>query len=129
MYETYNFLANYLKKKKNIKNLEENYKKILTCFNPVIPHFNIECLNELEGNLNIKWPEFDESSLLKEKVNIVIQINGKKRAVLNKKKGITKKELLELIKKDKSVEKYIINKDFKKIIYVENRLMNILIDE
>ena len=46
-----------------------------------------------------------------------------------KKKGITKKELLELIKKDKSVEKYIINKEFKKIIFVENRLMNILIDE
>ena len=129
MYETYNFLNDYLKKKKNIKNLEDNYKKILTCFNPVIPHFTSECFYEIEKNSNFIWPKFDESSLLKEKVNIVIQVNGKKRSVLNEKKGITKEELLELIKKDKSIEKYILNKKFKKIIFVENRLMNILTDE
>ena len=32
MYETYNFLINFIKDKKNLKNLKENYKKILTCF-------------------------------------------------------------------------------------------------
>ncbi len=129
MYETYNFLVNYLKKKKDIKNLQENYKKILICFNPVIPHFTSECLHEINNDVSIKWPEFDKSRLLKEKVNIVIQVDGKKRAILNEKKDITEKELLELIKKDKSVEKYIINKKFKKIIFVKNRLMNILINE
>ena len=129
MYETYNFLVNYLKKKKDIKNLQENYKKILICFNPVIPHFTSECLYEINNDVDIKWPEFDKSTLLKEKVNIVIQIDGKKRAIFNEKKDITEKELLELIKKDKSVEKYIINKNFKKIIFVKNRLMNILINE
>ena len=84
---------------------------------------------EINNDVDIKWPEFDKSTLLKEKVNIVIQIDGKKRAIFNEKKDITEKELLELIKKDKSVEKYIINKNFKKIIFVKNRLMNILINE
>ena len=48
MYETYNYLIKLYKKKKNIKKLKENYKKILICFSPVIPHFTNECLNELK---------------------------------------------------------------------------------
>ena len=45
------------------------------------------------------------------------------------KKGILKQELLEIAKKDKIVDKYLNNKKIKKIIFVENRLMNILINE
>ena len=35
----------------------------------------------------IEWPEYDKKFLDEEKINIVIQINGKKRAILNVKKG------------------------------------------
>ena len=81
MYETYNFLINHIKNNKNINNLTENYKKLLICFLPIIPHFVNECLTDLNLNKNIEWPEFDKSTLLKEKVNIVIQVDGKKRAI------------------------------------------------
>ena len=43
------------------------------------------------------------------------------------KKDIEEKELLEIVKKDKIIEKYLNNKKIKKIIFVKNRLMNILI--
>ena len=129
MYETYNYLINYIKTKKKIKNLKENYRKILICFCPIIPHFSYECLKDLELSTDVKWPDFDKSVLSEEKINFVIQINGKKRAILNEKKDITETILLEKLKKDKIVNKYLNKKEIKKIIFVKNRLINILINE
>ena len=83
MYETYNYLIDFIKKKnKNLKNLEDNYKKILICFSPVIPHLAHECLCDLGFKENINWPKYDKNLLDEEKVNIVIQINGKKREII-----------------------------------------------
>ena len=113
----------------DIKNLKINYIKILTCFNPVIPHFVNECLFDLKLKVELKWPTFDKDVLDKENIKYVIQINGKKRSILNNKKDISERDLLEIVKKDKMLVKYLTNKSFKKIIFVKNRLINILIDE
>ena len=129
MYETYNYLINYLKNKKNIENLEENYKKILVCLTPVIPHFANECLSDLNILDEIKWPSYNKSALELDDVNFVIQINGKKRSILKTKKHIKESDLLKLVKENGLIDKYINTKKIKKIIFVENRLMNILIDE
>tara|TARA_Y100001935_G_scaffold131326_1_gene108726 strand:- start:608 stop:1510 length:903 start_codon:yes stop_codon:yes gene_type:complete len=129
MYETYNFLLGYMKKMKNLKNLETNYKKILICFTPVIPHFTNECLKDLNMDQKIIWPDYDKAMLEKDDLSFVIQINGKKRSILNVKKDILERELLEIVKKDKNTEKYLKNMEIKKIIFVKNRLMNILINE
>ena len=126
IYETYNFLMNYIKINKDIKNLESNYKKILTCFFPIIPHFTSECLNELGALENLKWPEYQKSQLEEDKVKIVVQVNGRKRALFNVKKGIKETVLLEIIKKDSNTKKYLNNVDINKVIYVQNRLINIL---
>tara|TARA_Y100000768_G_scaffold296774_1_gene230602 strand:+ start:6330 stop:8873 length:2544 start_codon:yes stop_codon:yes gene_type:complete len=129
MYETYNFLSSYLKNKKNLSNLKENYKKILISFNPVIPHFTCECLNEMNMLENIDWPDYDKNALDLEEVNFVIQINGKKRAILNVKKDINENDLLKLAKENKMISKYLDKKKTKKIIFVQNRLMNILTND
>ena len=129
MYETYNFFVNYLKKNNHLKNLEESYIKILTCFSPIIPHFSSECLEDLKYNDNLSWPKYDNALLDKEKINVVIQINGRKRSLININRGISEKDLLKLVKEDKNCEKYLSKKEIKKIVYVENRLMNILINE
>ena len=129
MYETYNFLNDYIKTSENSINLEKNYTKILICFSPVIPHFANECLSDLKKDKEIKWPDFDLSSLSNEFVNFVIQVNGKKRSIFKEKKGIKETDLLEKIKKDKIIVRYLEKKKIKKIIFVQNRLMNILTDE
>ncbi len=128
MYETYNYLIGYIKKNKNSINLE-NYKKILICFSPIIPHFSSECLSEIGMSENITWPSYDISKLEEKYINFVIQINGKKRAILNTKKGTTEKILLECAKKDRNISKYLENKQINKIIFVQDRLINILINE
>ena len=129
MYETYNYLINFIKDKRNLKNLEENYKKILVCFSPVIPHFSSECLSQISINEEFRWPEFDKSILNTEEVKFVIQINGRKRAILKVKKDITEHEILKLAKNDKSIDKYLNNLEINKVIFVKNRLINILVNE
>ena len=129
MYETYNYFINFIKKKQDLKNLEENYKKILVCFAPVIPHFSSECLSDLNANEEIKWPNYDKSILDTAEVKFVIQVNGKKRAILNVKKDISENDLLKLAKENKSVDKYLNNVEINKVIFVQNRLLNILTNE
>ncbi len=129
MYEAYNFLANFVKTKKDVKNIKENYTKILTCFMPVIPHFINECLDDLGIKNNLGWPKYDKEILDKNEINFVIQINGKKRIVLNINKDTSEIDILDIVKKEKNMVKYLDNKKIKKVIFVKNRLMNILINE
>ena len=128
MYQTYNFLSNFIKKNKNLKNLKENYEKILICFLPIIPHFINECLSDLSFNKTKEWPQYDKSFLEKQNISFVIQINGKKRGLLNVKKDINENELLEMIKIDKTMSKYFNVSDIKRVIFVKNILINILLN-
>ena len=95
----------------------------------MIPHFSSECLSQISIDEEFRWPEFNKSILGTEEVKFVIQINGKKRAILNVKKDITENEILKLAKDDKSVDKYLNNMEINKVIFVQNRLINILVNE
>ena len=64
-----------------------------------------------------------------EKVSIVVQINGKKRSILNTKKGLGETEILDYSKKDKNIFKYLDNKKIVKIIFIKDKLINILLNE
>tara|TARA_B100000886_G_scaffold208257_1_gene144089 strand:+ start:815 stop:3358 length:2544 start_codon:yes stop_codon:yes gene_type:complete len=129
MYETYNYLTSFIKNKKDLKNLKKNYKKILICFTPVIPHFASECLSDINSEENIKWPEYDKAALEKKEIKFVIQINGKKRAILNVNKDIDQNDLLNIAKEDKAIFKYLDKRETKKVIFIKNRLLNILTND
>ena len=60
-------------------------------------------------------------------VNIVIQINGKKRGLITTKKDIEENEVLENIKKEKNIMKYLKDLEIKKKIYIPNKLINIIV--
>ena len=129
MYEAYNYLINYIKQNTNIKNLEINYNKLLVCFLPVLPHFASECLDDVGKLGNISWPDYDNELLKSEEINFVVQINGKKRSILKVKKDTDESEVLKAIKSDSLTNKHLKNRNMKKIIFVKNRLINILLDE
>ena len=99
----------------------------MTCFSPVIPHFTSECLSEIKVIQEIKWPEYDKSMLKEEIVNIVIQINGRKRGLIQSKPDITEEKLFEIIKNDEKIMKYLDQKNIKKKIYIKDKLLNIII--
>ncbi len=129
MYETYNFLIKHIEKNISPKDLYENYIKILTMFSPIIPHFTSECLVDIGFKEKIVWPEIDKNYLTDENLDYVIQINGRKRTIINAKKDLSEEKILNIAKNDKVLHKYLINKPIKKVIFVKNRLLNILVNE
>ena len=126
IHEIYASLNKLLEKKYKKQTLYENYKKILIAFNPVIPHFSSECLETLKVK-EIEWPSINESILKEETVNIVIQINGKKRGIINTKSEINEDELIKLIKNDQTLNKYLYNNLIRRKIYIKNKLINLII--
>ena len=129
MYETYNFLISFIKENKNLSNLKQNYSKIIVCFSPLIPHLTSECLDSLNIKEDVKWPIYDKKLLQDEDVNFVIQINGKKRDLLKIKKDAKENEVLKIIENNENLQKFLKNSKIKKIIFVKNRLINILLNE
>ena len=127
MHESYNFLIKHLDKKLNSNDLSECYEKILIIFSPVLPHLINECLEEMKFNKNNVWPTIDKRYLDSGKIDYVIQINGKKRSLINAEKDIEQELLFELVKKDKLLDKYLKDLSVKKVIFVKNRLINILV--
>ena len=125
-YEMYNFLIKETDKPIKKEILIENYKKILILMNPFIPHFSNECLNTINED-QIKWPKISKEDLIEEDINFVVQINGKKRAILKVKRDVVEKEILEIIKLNLEIEKFLKDQIIKKSIFVPNRLINIIL--
>ena len=126
LYEMYNFLIKETDKPIKKEILIENYKKILILMNPFIPHFSNECLNTINEN-QIKWPKISKEDLIEENINFVVQINGKKRAILKVKRDVVEKEILEIIKLNLEIKKFLKDQTIKKSIFVPNRLINIIL--
>ena len=126
LHEMHSFFSKQIKFKYTKKTIIENYQKILISILPIIPHFSNECL-ELINCKKIDWPKIDEKILEESTSNIVIQINGKKRALLNVQTNITEKELIEIIHENELLKKYLDKTEIKRKIYIKNKLMNIII--
>jgi len=126
-YETYNFLIREIEKPTNHSTLSENYKKILNLMLPVIPHFANECLYEIDQTSVPEWPPLNHKIIPENNYSIVIQINGKKRALLNFKYEIEENKLIQKIKEDNVINKFIKDKEIKKSIFIKNKLINLII--
>jgi leucyl-tRNA synthetase len=107
--------------------LKKNYFKILITMMPVIPHFSNECLKHLKMSDKINWPESNHKKLTKKNINYVFQVNGKTRKILESKSNLSQEELLSQLKTDEKMNKYLGNNQFiKKIIFIPNKLINII---
>ncbi|MDB9819966.1 leucine--tRNA ligase [Candidatus Pelagibacter sp.] len=126
LYEMYNFLIKEIDKPIKKEVLIENYKKILILMNPFIPHFSNECLDSINESQK-RWPTVSKEDLMEDEIIFVVQIDGKKRAILNIKRDVSKEEVLEKIKINQDLKKFLKDKKIKKSIFVPNRLINIIL--
>ena len=95
---------------------------------PILPHLSNECFESIINEKDkIEWPNYDEKYIKEQVTTVVIQINGKKRGLVNTKLDLLEDDIIKLIKDDKNLNKYLINKEIKKKIYIKNKLMNIII--
>ena len=127
LHEMYSILSKEMANEYTRETIVENYKKILIAVMPIIPHFSNECLSLLGTRDNIKWPNYDKVIIEEDFVNIVVQINGKKRGLIKTKKNIQEDIILENIKKEKNIMKHLNNLEIKKKIYIQNKLINIIV--
>tara|TARA_B100000900_G_C20579226_1_gene716722 strand:- start:1943 stop:2314 length:372 start_codon:yes stop_codon:yes gene_type:complete len=122
----YSHITKLIDKNYKKETLIENYRKILISMQPVLPHFSNECL-ELMDIKNFNWPDYDDKLTKEDKINLVVQVNGKKRGLISLDTDKTEKEILEITIKDKQIVKYLQDNQIKKSIYIKNKLLNIII--
>ena len=73
------------------------------------------------------WPLVDKKNLSDNDINIVIQINGKKRSVLNTIRDISEENFMKKIKDDDKISKILDNKKIIRSIFIKNKLINLII--
>ena len=127
LHEIYNYLSKNIKNLNNRENLLSNYQKILKVISPIIPHLTNECLEELKIKEKDKWPIVENKFLIKERFDVVVQINGKKRDLMNFNKDINEQDLLIEIRNNEKLKKFLNNNKIKKSIYIKNKLINLII--
>ena len=127
IHEMYSFFIKEITKRYSRQTLLNNYEKILLTINPIVPHFSNECLEQINFKGKIIWPSYDEKLVIDEKIDFVIQINGKKRGILKVERDIDENSLLNLVKENENLKKYVETKVIKKNIFVKNRLINLII--
>ena len=126
LHEMYSFLSKEINNVYKKDNLILNYKKILIAMSPIIPHFSNECL-EMIKTKNVEWPKYDQTKIKEDTVNIVVQINGKKRGLMETQINIPEKILMEKIYQDEKLKKYMGDKPIKKTIFIKDKIINIIV--
>ncbi len=103
--------------------------KFLILLNPFAPHVTEE-LNEKIGFSpisSLEWPNYDDTLIIDEKIRIAIQFNGKKRGVVEILPNTGKEDVYDLVKNTSFGEKYLSEGEVIRIIYVPDKIMNIII--
>lgn len=131
MMEFVNALSKYDKEEvKNTEFLKETLLDFIKILAPFAPHFAEEqwSLMGMEGSVfNQKWPEFDPSALVKDEIEIAIQINGKVKAKITVPSNSTDEVIKETALENENVLKNTEGKTIVKVIVIKGRLVNIVV--
>jgi leucyl-tRNA synthetase len=84
-------------------------------------------LSEISKNISLEWPSVNSKYLKTNEVNIVIQINGKKRSLITSKIDLEEKELMTKIYEIDDIKKFLEKKKIIKTIFIKNKLINLII--
>ena len=102
---------------------------VLRLLSPITPHISQTLWKELgygDDILDAPWPEVDESALVQDEIEIVLQVNGKLRGNLRVAKDADKATLEQLALAHETVQKHLAGAAPKKIVVVPGRLINIV---
>jgi leucyl-tRNA synthetase len=108
----------------------EDYEKFLQILSPFAPHVAEEIWSNL-GHKNYihlsDWPKWDKNLIKDEEIKIVIQVNGKVRAEMTISPDLEEEEIKKQAINNETIIKHITGKEIKKVIYVKNKLINIVV--
>lgn len=131
-------LLNLIPKEFSHNEISEDERKIfkkiidssLLMLSPIAPHITHELWKKLKNGkeiLNESWPTYDPELLEEESYKLVVQVNGKLRGSLLLNEEKSQDEIIDLSKEIENVKKFILDKEIKKIIFIEKKLINFVV--
>jgi len=108
----------------------ENFKMFLQILAPFAPHITENIWSSLKekGSIHLSnWPKWDENLVKDQEIKIAVQINGKVRTEILIQIDEKEEEVKKIAFANEIVLKYVPDGKAKKIIYVKNRIINVLI--
>ncbi|MDH5181024.1 MAG: leucine--tRNA ligase [Gammaproteobacteria bacterium] len=108
----------------------EAYSILLRLLSPIAPHISHTLWRELgygEDILNAGWPAVDALALVRDSMDIVVQVNGKLRGRISVAANATREEIETAAKADENVQRFIEDKTIVKVIVVPGKLVNVVV--
>lgn len=109
--------------------VREAVQSLIVMLSPFVPHITQE-LWEAMGNtgqlLRMSWPEFDPNWCEEQEVTVAVQVNGKLRATVTVAKDADQETVEERAFAEANVKRFLEGADIKKVIYVPNKIINII---
>ena len=123
-------LLNTLRAAGRVPTLDE-IRPLIVMLAPFAPHLSEE-LWEMLGEApsvfdNASWPEFDESRLVTETIDLPVQVNGKLRGTITVPRGADEDSVREAALADEGVSRHAAKDRIVKTIYVPDRLLNLVV--
>ncbi|HET6266711.1 MAG TPA: class I tRNA ligase family protein, partial [Acidobacteriota bacterium] len=103
---------------------------IVQLLNPFAPHITEELWTHLGGKGLLSaqsWPKYDAELAREEEATVVVQVNGKLRASLLLPRGTQQQDVLSTASSDERVRKHLENREIVKIVFVADKLINIVV--
>ena len=129
VYEIYNLFNEHLNKEISNKCLKSNLIKLMKILIPFTPHMAYECLEMLDEKEIKSWPKIDPKLILKEKIQLAIQINGKTREVIEVEKDMNQTSVEKICRNNEKIKNKVSSKSINKIIFVKNRIINFILKQ
>lgn len=108
------------------KQYVEGFVQLLS---PIAPHLAEELweiLGHTETISYVAWPTYDETKLVEDEVEIVLQVNGKVKSKITVAKSLGKEELEKIAQEDNKMKENLEGKTIRKVIVVPGKLVNIV---
>jgi leucyl-tRNA synthetase len=97
---------------------------------PFAPHFAEESWERLDHDtsiFNARWPEWDEALVVEDQVEVVIQVSGKTRGRVSVPRNAEQGTVVAAAQLDAAVRRFTEGKEVRKVVYVPNRLLNLVV--
>jgi leucyl-tRNA synthetase len=110
--------------------MQEALESAVLLLSPIVPHITHRLWHELghsEAVIDVSWPKADESALVKDSIELVIQVNGKLRGKIAVPAEASKADIEAQAQADENVQRFTEGKQIRKIIVVPGRLVNIVV--
>ncbi|MPN46380.1 Leucine--tRNA ligase [bioreactor metagenome] len=128
--ELTNALSKYLNEEvKNSSFLKEVLVDYIKLLAPFAPHFSEEQWEALKMNFSVfneKWPIFNPSALIKDEVEIAIQVNGKIKAKIDVSTTLDEEGIKAASLENDTIKAALEGKTVRKVIVIKGRLVNIV---